>query len=39
MDPAAASLYALALGLEGINDNDAWRLIGINFGSILGSSC
>ena len=39
MDPATASLYAFALGLEGNNDNDPWRLIAINFGSILGSPC
>ncbi len=39
MDPRTTSLYAFALGLEGNNEDDAWRLIAINFGSILSSPC
>lgn len=39
MDPKATSLYAFALGLEGNNDDDQWRLIAINFESILVSRC
>ncbi len=39
MDPKTSSLYAFALGLEGNGDNDAWKLVAINFGSILSSPC
>ena len=39
MDPNATSLYAFALGLEGNGEGDAWRLIAINFGSVLTAPC
>ena len=39
IDPKATSLYAFALGLEGNDDDDQWRLIAINFESILTSPC
>lgn len=39
MDPEAASLYAFALGLEGTSSDDSWRLVAINFHSILSTPC
>lgn len=39
MDPQGFGLFAFALGLEGISVNDMWRLIAIDFHSILNSPC
>lgn len=39
MDPSAASLYAFVLGVEGLGEDDMWRMVTINFGSLLDSKC
>ncbi|XP_003384999.1 PREDICTED: sortilin-like [Amphimedon queenslandica] len=39
MDPLGLGMFAFALGLEGTDINDMWRLIAIDFHSILDSPC
>lgn len=39
VDPSAASLYAFVLGVEGLGEEDMWRMVTINFGSLLNSKC
>ena len=39
MDPEGASMYAFALGLEGTSTDDSWRLVAINFYSVLATPC
>ena len=39
MDPAAASLYAFVMGVEGTGKEDEWRLITLNFASLLNRKC
>ena len=39
MDPLGLGMFAFALGLEGTDINDMWRLIAINFHSVLDSPC
>lgn len=39
VDPSAASLYAFVLGVEGLGEDDMWRMVTINFGSLLDSKC
>lgn len=39
MDPQGLGLYAFALGLEGSSSDDMWRLIAVDFKSILQSPC
>lgn len=39
MDPLGLGMFAFALGLEGTGIDDMWRLIAIDFHSILDSPC
>ena len=39
MDPLGLGMFAFALGLEGTDIDDMWRLIAIDFHSILDSPC
>ena len=39
IDPSAASLYAFVMGVEGTGVSDEWRMITINFKSLLGRKC
>ncbi len=38
-DPSAASLYGFLMGVEGTGEDDEWRIITLNFKSLLGVSC
>ncbi len=39
MDPSAASLFAFVMGVEGEGQDDEWRMITVNFGSLLSREC
>jgi sortilin len=39
MDPKGLGMYAFAIGLEGTEINDNWKLIAIDFNSVLDSTC
>lgn len=39
IDPSAGSFYAFVMGVEGTGDNDEWKVIAINFGSLLKRQC
>ena len=39
IDPSAGSLFAFVMGVEGTGDDDEWKIIAINFGSLLQRQC
>jgi len=39
VDPTAASRYTFVMGVEGVKTEDAWRVIALNFGSLLRTKC
>lgn len=39
VDPSAGSLYAFVMGVEGTGDKDEWKIIALNFGSLLKRQC
>ena len=39
VDPTAASRYTFVMGVEGVEVEDAWRVIALNFGSLLRTKC
>lgn len=39
IDPSAGSLYAFVMGVEGTGDEDEWKVIALNFGSLLTRQC
>lgn len=39
IDPSAASLFAFVMGVEGVGEDDQWRIIVLNFGSLLRRQC
>lgn len=39
MDPSAGSLYAFVMGVEGTGEKDEWKVIAINFRSLLHRQC
>jgi len=38
-DPSAASLYGFLMGVEGAGQDDEWRIITLNFKSLLSGPC
>ena len=38
-DPSAASLYGFLMGVEGTGQDDEWRIITLNFKSLLNTPC
>ena len=39
MDPSAASQFAFVMGVEGVGNSDAWKMISLNFGTLLKTKC
>ena len=39
MDPNAASRFAFVMGVEGVGSSDTWRMISLNFGTLLRTKC
>lgn len=39
MDPSAASRFAFVMGVEGVGSSDTWRMISLNFGTLLRTKC
>ena len=39
IDPSAGSLYAFVMGVEGTGVEDEWKVIALNFGSLLTRRC
>jgi hypothetical protein len=39
IDPSAGSLYAFVMGVEGTGEKDEWKVIALNFGSLLHRQC
>ena len=39
VDPSAGSLYAFVMGVEGTGEKDEWKVIALNFRSLLHRQC
>lgn len=39
IDPSAASLFGFVMGVEGLGSADEWRLVTLNFKSLLQKPC
>ena len=39
IDPSAGSLFAFVMGVEGTGEEDEWKVIALNLGSLLKRQC